>query len=123
MANSAFPFDIFTYVNPETREVDEMYAFSPLGIFRREDGEWNPVTREESNLGELAGHIAYDVDWSIDPEPMDEYPEDDLTEHQLVELFDNEEITEDLVKQYSVLYSDPTSTEDDDISFDEEELA
>jgi hypothetical protein len=64
--------DIWFYVNPETEVIDGVYCFSLLGITKRQDKEWVPVTREESGINDLSGDDVYQFDWESDDTVMTE---------------------------------------------------
>jgi hypothetical protein len=112
MAELDITFDVRMFVNPETREVDEMYAYHSFGISRRENGTWAAYTREDSNLDELTDHIEYDLNWDTDY-LANEDAGDDFDEHAAVLAFDAGTLDEAGVKEYGTLVYDPASNEDD----------
>lgn len=89
MAGSNIPVDIFMFVNPKTGIVDEMYSVHPFGLSRRENGDWGPITREESNLDDLENNRIYELDWATDYAALDDDTVDDDEEHGGVRDFDN----------------------------------
>jgi len=92
--------DVQVFVNPETSEVDGIFAFNFLGLCVRSEGDWEPVLRSETNIDELSSDDIYVLDWSIDDIPISEADPDDDEEHPLLEAYDNDTITLDLVKKY-----------------------
>jgi hypothetical protein len=92
--------DVYVYVNPETSEVDGIFAFNFLGLCVRSEGDWEPVLRSETNIDEIASDDIYRVDWMIDDIPASEATEDDDDEHPLFEAYDNDTITLELIKYY-----------------------
>lgn len=102
--------DLYIYVDPETREVLAMYMFGGLGALVRLDGDWEPVNREtDPNLEDLSyNHVVYEVDFDKGLEEDIEEVEDSGEFHPLVVAFDEGEITEEMVKQYSELVYDET---------------
>jgi hypothetical protein len=120
MAGSNIPVDVYMYVNPETRVVDEMYCIHPWGLSRREEGDWAPITRDESNLDDLEDHYVYDLDWSTDYAAIDDDSVDDDEEHAAVTAFDNATLDEEGAKKYGILIIDPT-VDFDEVDFNSEE--
>jgi len=118
MAELDVTFDVHMFINPETREVDEMYAYHSFGISRRENGTWEAYTREDSNLADLANHIEYAIDWETDYLANEDAADDDYDEHAAVLAFDADTLDEEGVKQYGTLVYDPTSDEDE-VNFDD----
>ena len=108
MAELAVMFDVHMFINPETREVDEMYAYHSFGISRRENGTWEAYTREASNLNQLNNHIEYTIDWDTDF-ISNEDAGDDYTEHAAVLAFDADTLDEAGVKKYGILFRDPSA--------------
>ena len=113
MAELDVTFDVHMFLNPETGEVDEMYAYHPFGISRRENGTWESYTREDSNLDELTNHIEYVIDWDTDFTANEDAPEGGTDEHAAVLEFDADTLNEEGLKKYGTLFYDPTSNEDD----------
>ncbi|MFM1783849.1 MAG: hypothetical protein RLZZ579_126 [Actinomycetota bacterium] len=112
MADLAVMFDVHMFINPETREVDEMYAYHSFGISRRENGTWEAYTREGSNLNQLNNHIEYTIDWDTDFTANEDAPEGGALEHAAVLSFDAGTLDEEAVMKYGVLYRDPTAPSD-----------
>lgn len=93
--------DVQVFVNPETSEVDGIFAFNFLGLCVRSEGDWEPVLRSESNIDEIASDDIYRLDWAVDDVPISEVNlDDDIEEHALLEAYDNGTITLDMVKKY-----------------------
>lgn len=101
--------DIWFYVNPETKNIDGVYCFSLLGITKRQEKVWVPVTREDSGINEMYGHAVYQHDWDSSTKIMtkdfdfDSY--DDVTPEPL-KLYDNGSLTlEELQKTSDLIAS------------------
>ena len=93
--------DVHVYVNPQTSEIDGIFALNFLGLCVRSEGDWEPVLRSETNIDEISSDDIYRLDWSIDAVPISEVNlDDDIEEHALLEAFDNDTITLELVKYY-----------------------
>jgi hypothetical protein len=92
--------DVHVYVNPQTSEIDGIFAFNFLGLCVRSEGDWEPVLRSETNIDEISADDIYLLDWSIDDVPVSEADPDDDSEHPLFEAFDNDTVTLELVKYY-----------------------
>lgn len=121
MAGSNIPIDVFMYVNPETRVVDELYCVSPWGLTRREDGEWVPITRDESNIDEMDTYLVYELDWSTDYLAIEDAADDDDDDHAAIVDFDMDRLDEEGAKKYGILSIDPNS-QDDDLVLEDEDL-
>jgi hypothetical protein len=120
MAGTNIPIDVFMYVNPQTRNVDELYCVHPFGISRREDGEWEPISREDSNLDDMEGHTVYELDWSTDYVAVEDATEEDEDrEHAAIMAFDTDTLDEDAAKKYGILSVDPSS-DDNFLSLEKE---
>lgn len=101
--------DVHLYINPETMEVEGVYAYSFMGIAVRDNSDWEPATREETRIDEFTRFINYKIDWSVDYEPASSVPEgEDFPEHEIVEAYDNDTLTWEMVKKYCVLVHDET---------------
>lgn len=108
MANSEL-IQIYCFVDPETSLVDAVLAFGPMGISVRENGDWEPVYREDiqDDLQKwYTNHRIYDIDFDVDNEPVGESEDDDWSEHQVVEMFDAGPVTEQDILPWVVLVSD-----------------
>jgi hypothetical protein len=92
--------DVQVYVNPQTSEIDGIFALNFLGLCVRSEGDWEPVLRSETNIDEIASDDIYRVDWMIDDIPASEATEDDDDEHPLFEAYDNDTINLELIKYY-----------------------
>jgi hypothetical protein len=92
--------DVQVYVNPQTSEIDGIFALNFLGLCVRSEGDWEPVLRSETNIDEISSDDIYRLDWAIDDVPISEATPDDDGEHALLEAYDNDTITLDMVKKY-----------------------
>lgn len=92
--------DVQVFVNPQTSEVDNIFALNFLGLCVRSEGDWEPVLRSETNIDEIASDDIYVIDWAIDDVTVGEADPEDEDEHPLLEAFDNGTITLDMVKKY-----------------------
>jgi hypothetical protein len=99
-------FDVHAYVNPETREVEALYAYTFLGIFDRVDKDWLPVNRDETRLNEFADHMDYQIDWDKDPMDVADLDGDDpdsWPQGAVIDAYDNGALTLDILKKYCTL--------------------
>lgn len=92
--------DVQVFVDPKTNEVSGMFAFNFLGLCVRDGGDWEPALRSETNIDEIASHDIYVIDWTIDDIPIGEADLDDISEHALIEAYDKETITLEMVKHF-----------------------
>lgn len=99
--------DVWFYVNPETEEIDAVYCFSLLGITERKNFDWEPISREESQIDDLLEDDIYQLDWDLDKKVMnddfdfDNY--DDITPES-IKAYDRGELDLETLKKYSVLF-------------------
>lgn len=99
-------FDVHVYIDPNTREVAGLYAYSFFGMSVRDNGDWVPATRSETRADEFTHFIDYEIDWSVDYEPVGDSPSDEIQEHQIVEAYDNDTLTWEMIRKYCVLVHD-----------------
>lgn len=99
-------FDVHVYIDPETREVAGVYAYSFFGISVRDNADWVPAERSETRADEFTRFIDYEINWSIDYEPVGDSPSDEDEEHQIIQAYDNDELTWEMIKKYCVLVHD-----------------
>ena len=92
--------DVQVFVDPETQVVSGMFAFTFLGLTVRHEGDWEPVLRSETNIDEISHHDIYSIDWSVDAIPNSEVDLSVELEHELVEAYDNETITLEMIKHF-----------------------
>jgi hypothetical protein len=92
--------DVQVFVNPQTSEVEGIFAFNFLGLCVRSEGDWEPVLRSESNIDEIASDDIYVLDWTVDDITIGEADLEEDYEHPLLEAYDNETVTLDMVKKY-----------------------
>jgi hypothetical protein len=71
-----------------------------MGLTVRDSGDWEPVLRSETNIDETASNNIYAIDWTIDDIPNSEADLSVDLEHPLVEAYDNDTITLDMIKKY-----------------------
>ena len=99
--------DVWFYVNPTDGSIDGVYCFSLLGMTKREDKDWVPVTREESGIDDLSSDEIYQLDWDRDiPVDMTEDFDFDSYENntpEAVKLYDDGTLTLDQLKNYADL--------------------
>lgn len=93
-------FDVQIFVDPTTKQVSGMFAFTFLGITVRHEGDWEPVLRSETNLDDISHHDIYSIDWTVDDIPNSEADLSVELEHDLVLAYDNETITLDMIKHF-----------------------
>jgi hypothetical protein len=99
-------FDVHLYINPETLEVEGMFAFTFFGMAVRDNGDWVPVRRDETRLDEFTRFKDYEIDWDVDHEAVKDFPDAEMEEHPVVLAYDNDSLTWDMIKKYCVLVSD-----------------
>jgi hypothetical protein len=100
-------FDVHLYVNPETLEVEGMFAFTFFGMCIRDNSDWVPVRRNETRLDEFTAFKDYEIDWDVDHVSVKDLPEgQDLEEHPVVLAYDTNTLTWDMINKYCVLVSD-----------------
>lgn len=100
-------FDVHLYVNPQTLEVEGLFAFTFLGMAVRDGGDWVPVRRAETRLDEFTRFIDYEIDWDVDYKPLKDFPKGEMPpEHDIVLAYDNDTLTWEMIKKYCYLVSD-----------------
>ncbi len=98
--------DVWFYVNPETEQIDAVYCFSLLGMTDRKGYDWEPISREDSEIDNLLEDDIYQLDWDAEKKVMtedfdfDNY--DDITP-TVLKLYDRGELTLEALKDYAVL--------------------
>lgn len=100
---------VLFYVNPESNAIDGVFAFFPMGMFLRENGDWTYVTREESRIdGELANDDVYQLNWDTDEVEVDDtmLDEDFDGDHVAVKTYDNGELDVSELEKYAKLIRD-----------------
>jgi hypothetical protein len=117
---SGFNFnDILEYlvfVSPLTRKIQAIYLVGGLGPLKRVGADWIPVDRtsDQAIEGLLAESLLYKADYSrlLDelPEIEDEDDDEEMAITRLDAAFDDGTITEELVKEYSVLLTNSEGT-------------
>lgn len=103
MAKSGL-IDVWFYVNPETESIDSVVCWFPLGVAVRQGKDWEITNKEELGIyDKLSKYDVYQLDWDTDPLVIDEdYNFDDYeNEHKAIKLYDNEELTLDILKNHS----------------------
>lgn len=100
-------FDVHLYVNPETLEVEGMFAFTFFGMAIRDNSDWVPVRRAETRLDEFTAFKDYEIDWDVEHENIKDIPDgQELEEHEVVKAYDTDTLTWEMIKKYCVLVSD-----------------
>ncbi len=100
-------FDVHLYINPQTLEVEGLFAFTFMGMAVRDGGDWVPARREETRLNEFTKFIDYEIDWDVDFKAVEDLAEgEELQEHEIVQAYDNNTLTWEMIKKYCVLVSD-----------------
>lgn len=105
-------FNIYAYVDPTTREVDAVWAYSLLGISERnaETETWDTIPADDERVLDTQDFVTYKVDWNNESS-FDKETDESL----VVSLFDKGELTEDYLKASAIFVKDengkkPSST-------------
>lgn len=102
--------EIFFYIDPDTKEIDDVLCFGPFTIMYRYDFDWDDCTLEESGLDdELKNHLVYKHIWETDEVEMTldfDFDDYDLVTPEPVKLFDRGELTMELLAPYALPGSD-----------------
>jgi hypothetical protein len=96
---------VWFYVNPQDDSIEGVFAFFPMGIFLRQGGDWELVTREESRIDtDLAQDDIYQLDWGTDDAEVDDslLSEDFDGDHIAVKMYDNGELDVSELEKYAV---------------------
>lgn len=110
--------NVWFYVDPQTNAIDGVYAFFPMGMFIRQDGDWSFTTREESRIDtDLNSDDVYQLDWDTDEEEIDDsfMSEDSDPDHVAVKMYDNGELDLSELEKYAdkiIDHNDLTSASD-----------
>jgi hypothetical protein len=100
-------FDVHLYINPKTLKVAGVFAYTYMGLAVRENGDWTPARRAETRLDEFTRFINYKIDWDVDAKPVSTLAEDEnLEEHPLIQAYDSNSITWEMIKKYCLLVHD-----------------
>ena len=123
MAKSSI-VDVWFYVNPETESIDSVVCWSPMVMTVRKDKDWEITSKEEAGIyDELSKHDVYQLDWDTDPLIIDEsYDfEDYENNHKAVKLYDEGELTLDILKDHSEKIIEAASYKpaDDDVQVED----
>lgn len=96
-------FNIYAYVDPESREVDAVWAYSLLGISERnaETAQWETVAGDDERILDTQDFITYKVDWD-NQDSFDKKTNKSL----VVDLFDKGELTEEYLKDNAIFVKD-----------------
>lgn len=96
-------FDIYAYVNPETREVEAVWAYSLLGIseWSLEDDGWVTVPGDDERIVDTQDYVTYKVDWDND-ESFDKKTNESL----VVDMFSKGTLNEDYLKENATYVKD-----------------
>ena len=103
--------EYIVFVHPESRSVQAIYLVGGFGPLRRWDADWIPVDRQGDPEIEvfMANSLLYKADYSRLLAELPEMEEDDEDEMSVTKLdaeFDAGTLTEELVREYSVLLTD-----------------
>lgn len=95
--------DIYAYVDPETREVEAVWAYSLLGISERnaDTAKWDTVATDDERIVDTQDYVTYKVDWD------NQASFDKKTDKSLVvSLYDSGELTEEYLKDNAIFVKD-----------------
>lgn len=98
------------FVNPESNEVDSVFSFSPFGMVVRRDSNWFGVRKEDSGIDEKTEHKMYLLDW--DKVALTDDLDDPDSEPEPVIMYDNDELTLEVLEEYANLVYDGTQPEE-----------
>lgn len=103
------PIDVYFYVDPDTKNIDGVFAYHPLGISIRAEDDWQFVRRANTELDKfLATHEAYLLDWDTDYVALEDTNDDEpLEEHKAIQMYDKGELNIDNLTDYAKLVYDP----------------
>ena len=96
-------FDIYAYVDPETREVEAVWAYSLLGIseWDPEVGNWTTVPGDDERIIDTQDYVTYKVNWD------NEEAFDKETNKSLVtSMFNEGTLTEEYLKKNTTFVKD-----------------
>lgn len=95
--------DIYAYVDPSTREVRAVWAYSLLGIseWDSEENMWTTVPSDDERVQATQDYVTYKVDWENE-ESFDQKTDKSL----MVTLFNDDKLTEDWLKQNTIFVKD-----------------
>jgi hypothetical protein len=103
-------YEMYVYVDPDTRAVASIQMNSSLGLSVRQDGEWVPVEDGDVALDyQNNGFIVYEFDSEKDDSELSDNPTDaeaDAWKPALIALFDEGDAKEEDAKKYGHLVSD-----------------
>jgi hypothetical protein len=95
--------DIYAYVDPSTREVRAVWAYSLLGIseWDSEENMWTTVPSDDERVQATQDYVTYKVNWDNE-ESFDQKTDKSL----MVTLFNDDKLTEDWLKQNTIFVKD-----------------
>jgi hypothetical protein len=101
--------DVYFYVDPETKVIDGVFSFHPLGISIRAEDDWQFVRRANTELDRfLVTHEAYLLDWDTDYLALEDTEDDEpLEEHKAIRMYDGGELTIENLTDYARLVNAP----------------
>ena len=95
--------DIYAYVDPSTREVRAVWAYSLLGIseWDSEENMWTTVPSDDERVQATQDYVTYKVNWDNE-DSFDQKTDKSL----MVTLFNDDKLTEDWLKQNTIFVKD-----------------
>lgn len=95
--------DIYAYVDPGTRKVRAVWAYSLLGIseWDSEENMWTTVPSDDERVQATQDYVTYKVNWENE-ESFDQKTDKSL----MVTLFNDDKLTEDWLKQNTIFVKD-----------------
>ena len=95
--------DIYAYVDPSTREVRAVWAYSLLGIseWDSEENMWTTVPSDDERVQATQDYVTYKVNWDNE-DSFDQRTDKSL----MVTLFNDDKLTEDWLKQNTIFVKD-----------------
>lgn len=123
MAKSSI-IDVWFYVDPESKNIDSVICWFPLGMSVRTGADWEITDKEEAGTIELQKtHDVYQLDWETDPLTIDENFDfnDSDNEHIAIKMYDKGELTLEKLEEYSEKVLSPAgdTSEYDDLEVED----
>lgn len=100
---------VLFFVSIETNEVEDIYAFHSFGLSRRIKGLWSSITRDDSKLRFSSEYVIFELDWDRKMTLSHSFAEGSTDEHALIFLFDQGDLTQELLAKHANLHSDPSA--------------
>ena len=105
----SLPIEVYFYVDPNTRNIDGVFAYHPFGISIRSGEDWLFVRRSDTRLDDfIKSHETYVLSWDSDYTPLGDTNDDEpLEEHVAITMYDKGELNYKNLTDYARLVYDP----------------